>query len=139
MNIIMNSKTMTDETAKKPLILLAEDEQTLAKMYQTKFSMEGFDVAYAEDGNRALEILQTKRPDLILLDIIMPNLDGFGVLRKIKQDENLKTIPVVLLTNLGQETDIKQGIELGADDYLIKAHFTPQEVADKVKEILGKK
>lgn len=124
---------------KKSVILLAEDEATLAKMYQTKFTMEGFEVNIAEDGLKAIEILEKNTPDIVLLDIIMPNLDGFGVLKKMKEDLRFSKIPVILLTNLGQETDVKRGLELGADDYLIKAHFTPQEVADKVKEVLQKK
>lgn len=128
----------TPNEPKKPLILLAEDEKTLAKMYQTKFAMEGFEVLYAADGNEALKILETKTPDIILLDIIMPNLDGFSFLKRIKDQERLTKIPVILLTNLGQENDVKKGLELGAQDYLIKAHFTPQEVADKVKEEIAK-
>ncbi len=123
---------------KKPLILLAEDEVTLAKMYQTKFGMEGFEVVHAEDGVKAVEILEKTVPDIALLDIIMPNMDGFGVLKKMKEDPRLAKVPVILLTNLGQENDVKRGMELGANDYLIKAHFTPQEVADKVKDVLQK-
>lgn len=130
---------MAEQTSKKKLILLAEDELTLAKMYQTKFSMEGFEVEHAEDGNKALQILESKTPDIILLDIIMPNLDGFGVLKKLKSDKRWSNIPIILLTNLGQESDVKRGLELGADDYLIKAHFTPQEVADKIKKMLTEK
>jgi DNA-binding response OmpR family regulator len=77
-----------------------------------------------------------KKPDIILLDVLLPKLDGFAVLEKLKEDPATKEIPVILLTNLGQKDDVEKGLESGAADYLIKAHFKPSEVVDKVKKIL---
>ena len=77
-----------------------------------------------------------KKPDIILLDVLMPKMDGFTVLENLKKDKNLAQIPVILLTNLGQKDDVEKGLELGAVDYLIKAHFKPSETVDKVKDIL---
>lgn len=124
---------------KKIKILIAEDEEILLKMYTTKFRLKGFEVYGARNGAEALEIALKVKPEIILLDIIMPLVDGFGVLRKIKENESLKNIPVILLTNLAQDSDIDEGLKLGANDYLVKASTTPDEVVEKVKKILGQK
>ena len=117
-------------------ILLVEDDNFLVEMYTTKFELEGFQVVSAEDGVKGIEMAKSEKPDIILLDILMPRLDGFGVLDELKKDSQLKDIPVILLTNLGQKEDIKKGFEKGAAGYLIKAHFMPSEVVDKIKKIL---
>jgi DNA-binding response OmpR family regulator len=122
-------------TETKKDILLIEDEDVLANMYETKFAKEGFVIRKALDGETGLKMAQERRPDLILLDIIMPKLDGFTVLRRLKADEKLKDIPVMLLTNLGQDEDVKKGTELGVVGYLVKANSTPAQVVDKVKDI----
>ncbi|KKT00861.1 MAG: hypothetical protein UV78_C0074G0005 [Parcubacteria group bacterium GW2011_GWA2_43_17] len=88
------------------------------------------------DGETGLELMKTHKPDLVLLDIIMPKLDGFSVLKKIKEDPATKNVPVILLTNLGQDEDVKKGNNLGAAGYLVKANLTPAQVVDKVKEYL---
>lgn len=108
----------------------------LADMYTTKFSMEGFDAANAPDGMAGLVKAKEMKPDIILLDVIMPKLDGFGTLKEIRQDEKLKDVPVILLTNLGQDEDIKKGKKLGATDYFVKANHTPAEVVAKVQSVL---
>ncbi len=118
-------------------IFLVEDDQDLQEMYETKFTMEGFEVVKAENGAAALNKITGDKPDIILLDIVMPEIDGFQVLKDIKANPDTKEIPVILLTNLGQDGDIKKGMELGAVDYLIKANFTPNEVVEKVKKALG--
>ncbi len=117
-------------------ILLVEDDSFLVEMYTTKFELEGFDVVTAEDGARGIELAQSENPDIILLDILMPKMDGFEVLDALKKNSKTKDIPVVLLTNLGQKDDVKKGFEKGAVGYLIKAHFMPSEVVDKIKAIL---
>jgi len=117
---------------------LVEDDVFLANIYKTKFEMEGFNVFLAENGEAALEEVKKKKPEIILLDILLPKLDGFAVLEKIKADKTTKDIPVILLTNLGQKDDVEKGLEMGAVDYLIKAHFKPSEVVDKVKKVLKK-
>ncbi|HLD31649.1 MAG TPA: response regulator [Patescibacteria group bacterium] len=124
--------------AEKVGVLLVEDDVFLANIYKTKFEMEGFNVFLAENGEAALEEVKKKKPEIILLDILLPKLDGFAVLEKIKADKTTKDIPVILLTNLGQKDDVEKGLEMGAVDYLIKAHFKPSEVVDKVKKVLKK-
>ncbi len=123
----------------KPRVLIVEDEQMLAEMYSTKFAMEGFEVAKALDGAAGLEQARAVNPDIILLDIIMPKLDGFAALKELKADANLKRTPVILLTNLGQEDDIRKGKQLGADDYFVKANHSPQEIVEKVRAVLKMK
>lgn len=117
-------------------ILLIEDDVFLASIYQKKFEMEGFKISVSDNGEKGLADAKKKKPRLILLDILLPKLDGFAVLQKLKADSDTKNIPVILLTNLGQKDDVEKGLEAGAVDYLIKAHFKPSEIVDKVKEVL---
>lgn len=117
-------------------ILLVEDDPFLLDMYSMKFKEAGFDLVIAQDGELALIKVKEECPDLILLDIVLPKKDGFEVLRNLKSDGHTAKIPVVLLTNLGLDGDVKRGLELGAKGYIVKAHFTPTEVIAKIKEIL---
>ena len=121
---------------KKVKVLIVEDEKMLAEMYATKFTMEGFEAAQANDGMAGLEAAASEKPDIILLDVIMPKLDGFAVLKELREKDDTKNTPVILLTNLGQDEDIKKGKELGASDYFVKANHTPAEVVTKVREVL---
>ena len=121
---------------KKIKLLLVEDDSFLVEMYTTKFELEGFEVSSAEDGKKGLDMVKKINPDIILLDILMPKMDGFAVLDALKKDQTMADIPVILLTNLGQKDDVKKGFEKGAVGYLIKAHFMPSEVVDKIKKIL---
>ncbi len=121
---------------KKIKILLVEDDTFLIEMYNTKFELEGFSVTTASDGEEGVKLAKKDDPDIILLDILLPKLDGFGVLEQLKATKKTKDIPVILLTNLGQKEDVKRGLDLGAKDYLIKAHFMPSEVVAKIREIL---
>lgn len=118
-------------------ILIIEDDPFLSEMYAAKLSQENFQAELAVDGKEGLKKIQSCKPDLILLDIVLPKMDGFEILKKLKQDPKLKKIPVVLLTNLGQKNEVEKGLALGADEYIIKAHFTPTAVVAKVKEILA--
>lgn len=122
-------------TNKKPKIVLVEDDQFIVDMYKIKLAPD-FDLRVAVDGQDGLDLIRQFKPDLVLLDIILPRLDGFEVLEEIKKDPELKDIPVLLLTNLGQRDNIRRGLRLGALDYVIKAHYTPGEVAEKVKQVL---
>lgn len=120
-------------------ILLVEDDTILVEMYQAKFEIEKHEVAVATNGEQCLEILKTYQPELILLDILMPKLNGFHVLKEIKKQPELRQIPVILLTNLGQaEVDMNQELAkaLGVNDYLIKSHHTPDEVVEKAAKVL---
>lgn len=108
-------------------------------MYQAKFELEGHEVRIATNGEDCLRILDEFEPELILLDILMPKLNGFHVLKEIKKQPNLRQIPVILLTNLGQaEVDMNQELAkaLGVNDYLIKSHHTPDEVVTKAVKVL---
>ncbi|MFC1662813.1 response regulator transcription factor [Patescibacteria group bacterium] len=120
-------------------IVLVEDDSFLAGMYVAKLEMEKFRVHLAGDGNIGLKKIVEIKPDIILLDIVLPKMDGFAVLEKIKKEKDLKNIPVILLTNLGQRDDVEKGLALGASDYLIKAHFMPSEVIDKIKRLVSSK
>jgi len=117
-------------------ILLIEDEEMLTNMYQVKFEHEGFILVKALDGEEGLKKAAAEKPDFILLDVIMPKMDGFTVLKKLKENAATKDIPVLLLTNLGQDEDVKKGSEFGAVGYLVKANITPSEVVDKVKSLM---
>jgi len=122
-------------------IMIVEDDSFVMDIYQTKLSLEGFEVVGANDGKEALKKLEDPQcnPGLILLDILMPYVDGMEVLKKIKEQDRLKSIPVILLTNLSQKEEVAQGLGLGASDYLIKSHFTPSGVLEKIKMYLPKK
>jgi DNA-binding response OmpR family regulator len=120
-------------------ILLIEDDPFLSSMYTTKFESDNFIVTAAEDGDKGLAMAEAENPNIILLDIMLPKMDGFEVLKKIKSNPRISQIPVILLTNLNQKEEIEKGMNLGAADYLIKAHFLPSEVVEKIKEILNKK
>lgn len=122
---------------KKKKILLVEDDTFLSGMYVTKLNMEGFDVILASDGRQGLKMINEENPDLILLDIVLPKMDGFEILKEMKKKKKLKEIPVILLTNLGQKKDVEKGFSFGVKDYLIKAHFMPSEVVDKIKKALS--
>ncbi len=123
----------------KGSILLVEDDTFISGMYQTKLSMLGYEVKVVSDGETAWNELKKSTPDLVLLDIVLPKKDGFEVLSDIRADAGLKGLPVILLTNLGQKPDVQKGLELGADDYIIKAHFTPTEVVEKIEKMLSKR
>lgn len=119
-------------------ILLVEDDSFLLSMYSTKFELENFEVVIAEDGEKGWKLAQKEAPDIILLDIKLPKMDGFEVLKKIKNTDDTANIPVILLTNLSQKEDKDKGLEMGADDYLVKAHYMPSEVVGKIKKLINK-
>lgn len=118
-------------------IVLAEDEPQIARLVEFKLKKEGYQVVWKENGEEALKAIKADRPDLILLDVMMPVMDGYEVLRQLKEDENLKSIPVVMLTARAQERDVVKGIDSGVEDYITKP-FHPAELLARVKRILGK-
>ena len=118
-------------------ILIIDDDVDTLKLVGLMLQKQGYQIAAANNGERGLTQAEVEKPDLILLDIIMPYMDGLEVLKKIKSEERLKNIPIILLTNLSQKEEISQGLELGANDYLIKSHFTPSEVLEKIKKYLN--
>jgi CheY-like chemotaxis protein len=119
-------------------ILLAEDDRFLRKAADARLRQHGFTVVAATDGEEALRLARAEPPDLVLLDLIMPKVQGFEVLRSLKQDPVTAAIPVVVLSNLGQDRDIQQAMELGAVAYFIKANLSLQSLVERVEEILGK-
>jgi DNA-binding response OmpR family regulator len=121
-------------------VLLVEDDAFLREICSKKLVKEGFTVYEAIDGEQALNGVEQIEPDIILLDIILPAIDGFQILHQIKNGKNKKvsTTPVIMLSNLGQDDDIKKAMEMGANDYLVKAHFTTEEIVAKIKKTLGK-
>lgn len=120
-------------------VLVVDDEPILRRMYEVKFQNNGFEVDSAEDGLQVFDKLKTATFDIIVLDVMMPKMDGFEVLEKLKTTPELKDIPVVLLTNLSaSNADKDKGLELGALDYLVKDDFTPQEIVTKVQGYLKK-
>jgi len=120
-------------------ILMIEDDKFLRKFYRDKLTRAGFDFIEATNGEEGLNKVISESPDLVLLDLILPRKNGFDVLIEMKRNENTKKIPVIILSNLGQESDIKRGLELGAQDYLVKPEISLSEVVDKVKEWMIKK
>ena len=117
-------------------ILLIEDDPLLIDIYSTKLKESGFEVTVAEDGEKGLKSLEGAMPDLVLLDIVLPKQNGWEVLSKIRQNDRFKDLKVVLLSNLGQKEEIEKGLSLGADRYLIKAHFTPTQVVQEIQKLL---
>ncbi|MCD6500860.1 response regulator [bacterium] len=119
-------------------ILFVEDESALQKTFGDILKKEGYEVVSALDGEVGLKLAKEQKPDLILLDLILPKMDGIGVLRKLKEDPETKDIPVIILTNVGRMEEISRALELGAKTYLVKADYTLEEVVTKIKQALGK-
>ncbi|MBT4857421.1 response regulator [Candidatus Uhrbacteria bacterium] len=118
----------------KKYVLIVEDDKFLANIYNTKLDKEGFVAEVAENGEIGLELMRSRKPVLVLLDIIMPKLDGFGVLDAMREDDELKDIPVIMLTNLGQVTDVDRAKTLGVVDYIVKSDTTLETVIKKIRE-----
>lgn len=117
-------------------IILIEDDKSLAEMYSLKFKLEGLDLMILEDGLLGLQKVKSELPKVILLDIMMPKMDGFAVLTELKKDPITKDITVLMLSNLGQKSDMEKGKKLGANDYIVKASMTPTQVVEKIKSYL---
>lgn len=118
----------------KQKVLIIEDEEYIADIYRLKFSGDGYDVIIAGDGFSGYAQAIEYQPDLILLDLVLPKLDGYDALAKIKQDERINKIPVIITSNLGQKEEIERGMKLGAIDYIIKSNITPAELLAKAKK-----
>ena len=117
-------------------ILVVDDEKILAKAIAEKCGRENFDTAVAYDGNEALAEMRRERPDLVILDLVMPKKSGIDALAEMKKDEDLKDIPVIVVSNLGSDEDIKKALKLGATDYFVKSQHPINEIIDHIKEIL---
>ncbi len=118
-------------------ILLVEDDPFLIDIYTTKFKEAGFEVVVVDDGKKAVEMAQREKPNLIVLDIVLPHVDGWEVLSQIKADAQLADTKIIILSNLGQKEEMEKGFALGAAGYLIKAHYTPSQVAGEIKKMIA--
>jgi len=121
---------------KKNMILMIEDNMFLRKLYRDKLDRAGFGFIEATNGIEGINKTMTEKPDLVMLDLLLPRKNGFDVLAEIKQNKDTKGIPVIVLSNLAQEMDIKEAMKLGADGYLVKSEVRLSEVVDKIKKIL---
>lgn len=117
-------------------ILLVEDDPFLIDIYSQKLTKAGFKVEVAQNGKSALQSLQKRKPQLVILDIVLPGIEGWEILRRIKKDRSLAKLKVVVLSNLGQKEEVEKGLKLGAVKYLIKAHYTPSEVVKEIKKVI---
>jgi DNA-binding response OmpR family regulator len=118
-------------------ILLVEDDSFLIDIYTTKLKESGFSVDVASEGDEAVRKAKEEKFDLVLLDIVLPKVDGWDILKQIKAESKLKDLKVIIISNLSQKEEVEKGMNLGASKYLIKAHFTPSEVVKEIKEVLG--
>ncbi len=126
------NEEMQDESSNKQLILVADDEASIRRILETRLKMVGYDVVTAEDGEEAVEVFNKENPDLVVLDVMMPKMDGYGVTREIRRTSD---VPIIILTALGDVSERITGLELGADDYVIKP-FSPKELEARVKAVL---
>lgn len=121
--------------------MFIEDDDFLSEMLVRKFNKEGFNTSLFKTASEALTSLQSNHEsenvDLILLDIILPGMDGFEFLKKVKSDPKLSSVPIIMLSNLGEDAEIRRAKELGAKDYIVKAHFSLEDIANKIKNLLG--
>lgn len=121
--------------ARKYKILLIEDEPELVELFSTALKRAGFEVEVIEDGSNALDLVKSLKPDLVLLDLIIPKKDGYEVLREIKGDKSVSQTLVYIFSNLTQKDEIEKAMKLGAKDYLIKSDYTPSKLVDKINKI----
>jgi DNA-binding response OmpR family regulator len=117
-------------------VLWVEDDQFLSGLIAKKLTSQGFDLEHASTGEQAVNLVKEKKPDVVLLDILLPEMSGFEVLAKIKADPETQNIPVILFSNLGQKEDIDKGLSLGASKFLVKSNMVPDEIAGHIREVL---
>lgn len=121
------------------MVFVVEDDKFMRNLLINKLQKEGFQTEGLGSGEEALELMKTKTPNLILLDLILPNMDGFEVIQYLKSDPRLSNIPVLILSNLGEKKDVEKAEEIGVAGFLIKANFTPSEIIKKIHDLLNKK
>lgn len=135
--ILAKNKIIAVKTNKKSMkILVVEDEQVLSKVLKEKFERSGFEVQVAADGEVAVTMARSFKPDVIALDLVLPKKNGFTVLKELKEDAEMKGTPVIVVSNLGEDSDIKRAITLGAADYFVKSQHPINEIVEKVKGVL---
>ncbi|OGZ27476.1 MAG: hypothetical protein A2365_03325 [Candidatus Nealsonbacteria bacterium RIFOXYB1_FULL_40_15] len=119
------------------IILLVEDDPFLIDIYTTKLKEVGYNVQVAQDGEEAMSKIKEYKPDLVLLDIVLPTVNGWEILKRVKKDEELSGVRIVILSNLAEKEEVERGINAGAIKYLVKAHYTPTEVVAEIRKIIG--
>jgi DNA-binding response OmpR family regulator len=131
---------VTDDGVERaqPIVLAADDDEDILELIVFRLERSGYTVLQARDGAEALELARRSRPDLAVLDVMMPKLDGFELTRRLREDESTSKMPIILLTARTQEADVERGFDAGADDYLRKP-FSPQELRSRVEAILGRR
>lgn len=129
---------MTTDNIQKPLILIAEDDEFFFKIYKSELSKQGYEVDVVHNGEEAIEYIKKRKPDLLLMDLIMPIKDGFDTLAELKSDKNLAGLNIIAFSSLGQPEDIQKAKSLGAKEYLIKKDMAIKDVVEKVKNFVGK-
>lgn len=125
---------MAEENKKK--IIVVEDDPFLSKAFSLKLSNAGFDIVLVKDGQEALGVIVKEAPDMVLLDVMLPHKSGFDILADLKKDEKLSKIPVIMLSTLGQEDEMKRGLSLGANEYLVKSNIKLEQVVEKINKYL---
>ena len=120
-------------------VLLVEDDPFLIDIYSTKLSESGFEVHLAKDGGDALDSCKKFKPDVIILDIVLPHTDGWQILKQLKAEEGLKDVKIIILSNLSQKEEVEKGLSLGADKYLIKSDYTPTQVVGEISKFFDLK
>lgn len=120
----------------KGVILIVEDQPGFRRIYHDVLVNDGYEVLQAEDGLAGWEMAKSKKPNLILLDLGLPKIDGFEVLTRIRADAETKNLPVIIFSVLGEQKDIKKGLELGANDYTVKGFYTPRQILSKIKSLM---
>lgn len=119
-------------------ILVADDEEDVRELVTYRLTRSGYEVIEAQDGQEAFELATERAPDLMVLDVMMPRVDGYELTRRVRAEDSLRSVPVILLTARSQETDVSRGFEVGADDYLRKP-FNPDELVARVRAVLGRR
>ena len=116
--------------------MLVEDDPFVVDIYTKKLTEAGFSVEVTQDKEETLKKISERKPDLMILDIVLPNIEGWDLLKEIKEDLSFRDIKVAILSNLGQKDDVERGLKLGAERYFIKAHYTPTQVVEEIKKML---
>jgi DNA-binding response OmpR family regulator len=125
-------------TQSKGVVLLVEDQDGFRRIYQDVLNADGYFVLTATDGEEGLAMVKEKKPDLVLLDLGLPKIDGFEVLRRIREDPETKKIPVIIFSVMGEQKDIQKALEMGANDYTVKGFYTPRQILSKIKSVMTK-
>jgi len=118
-------------------ILLVEDDESLYNLYSTEFDLNGHSVAWHKVGSGVIDKIKAEKPDAVLLDIMLPEKTGFEILKEVKVDEEIKNIPIIMLTNFGTQENVHEAIEEGAEDFIMKHNVVPEEIVEKVEEIVN--